>query len=117
VVEVELMPSLVGGDTETVCGKLKIWKGFLKPNFELGPKRLTGLGAGSTGSSDVVLISRRELTALWCLFFVHRYPLWKGFPCGFRANENMLTDFNLWVSVHASQGHPVDFALVYTTQG
>jgi hypothetical protein len=33
----ELMQSLVGDNTETVCGKLKSWKGFLKPNFELGP--------------------------------------------------------------------------------
>ena len=33
----ELMPSLVVGDTETVCSKLKCWKGFLKPNFGVGP--------------------------------------------------------------------------------
>jgi hypothetical protein len=37
VIETELMPRLVGGNTETVCGKLKKGKGFLKPNFELGP--------------------------------------------------------------------------------
>jgi hypothetical protein len=32
------MPSLVGGDTETVCGKLKSGNRFLEPNFELGLK-------------------------------------------------------------------------------
>jgi hypothetical protein len=37
VVETDLMPSLVGGTTETVCGKLKISKGKPKPNFELEP--------------------------------------------------------------------------------
>jgi hypothetical protein len=36
--ETELMPRLVGGDTEIVCGKLKDPKRFLKPNFEPGPK-------------------------------------------------------------------------------
>jgi hypothetical protein len=35
----ELMPRLVVGDAERCCGKLKSWKGFLKPNFELGPNR------------------------------------------------------------------------------
>ena len=34
VAETELMPSLVGDDTETVCSKLKNWKGFSEPNFE-----------------------------------------------------------------------------------
>jgi hypothetical protein len=34
VAATELMPRLVGGDTETVCGKLKKGKGFLEPNFE-----------------------------------------------------------------------------------
>ena len=34
----ELIPSLVVGDTEIVCGKLKMGKGFLKPNFEALPK-------------------------------------------------------------------------------
>jgi hypothetical protein len=38
VVETDLMPSLVVGYTETVCGKLKNPKRFLKPNFERGPK-------------------------------------------------------------------------------
>jgi hypothetical protein len=38
----ELMPSLVGVNTEHFCGKLKSWKGFLKPNFELGPNRVVG---------------------------------------------------------------------------
>jgi hypothetical protein len=41
VVETGLMPRLVGGNTEIVCGKLKSCKGFLKPNFELGPKPFT----------------------------------------------------------------------------
>jgi hypothetical protein len=36
------MPSLVVGDAETVCGKLKSCKRFLKPNFELGPKPRNG---------------------------------------------------------------------------
>jgi hypothetical protein len=31
------MPKLVGGYTELSCSKLKKGKGFLKPNFELGP--------------------------------------------------------------------------------
>ena len=35
VIETELMPSLVGGDTETVCSKLKSGNRFLKPNFEI----------------------------------------------------------------------------------
>jgi hypothetical protein len=34
----ELMPNLVGGNTETVCSKLKSGNRFLKPNFELVPK-------------------------------------------------------------------------------
>jgi hypothetical protein len=33
----ELMPSLVGGYTETVCSKLKNGNRFLKPNFETLP--------------------------------------------------------------------------------
>jgi hypothetical protein len=37
VVETELMPSLVVGNTETVYGKLKNGNSFSKPNFELGP--------------------------------------------------------------------------------
>jgi hypothetical protein len=37
VTETELIPRLVGGDAELCCGKLKKGKGFLKPNFELGP--------------------------------------------------------------------------------
>lgn len=39
----ELMPRLVGGNTELDCGKLKSWKGFLKPNSGTGPKLRTGL--------------------------------------------------------------------------
>ena len=42
-----LMPSLIGGDTETVCSKLKDWKGFLKPNFGALPNSvptLNGVG-------------------------------------------------------------------------
>ena len=31
------MPSLAGGNTELGGSKLKNGKGFLKPNFELGP--------------------------------------------------------------------------------
>jgi hypothetical protein len=42
VTETELMPRLVGGDTERCCGKLNKGKGFLKPNFERRPK-LDGL--------------------------------------------------------------------------
>jgi len=37
VIETELMPSRVVGNTERAGGKLKKGKGFLKPNFELGP--------------------------------------------------------------------------------
>ena len=37
VTETELMPKLVVGNTELGGGKLKKAKGFLKPNFELGP--------------------------------------------------------------------------------
>jgi hypothetical protein len=33
----EIMPSLVGGNTEIVCGKLMNHNGVSKPNFELGP--------------------------------------------------------------------------------
>jgi hypothetical protein len=39
MIEAELMLRLVGGNAETVCCKLKSWKGFLKPNFEVGPNR------------------------------------------------------------------------------
>jgi hypothetical protein len=38
VVGTEPMPRLVGGDTETVCSKLKSGNRFLKPNFEPLPK-------------------------------------------------------------------------------
>jgi hypothetical protein len=38
VAQTEPMPRLVGGNTETVCGKLKSGNRFLKPNFGLGPK-------------------------------------------------------------------------------
>jgi hypothetical protein len=38
VAETELMPKLVVCNTELGGGKLKKWKGFLKPNYELGPK-------------------------------------------------------------------------------
>ena len=37
VAEAELMPRLVVGYTELGGGNLKKDKGFLKPNFELGP--------------------------------------------------------------------------------
>jgi hypothetical protein len=59
----------------------------------------------------------RELIPGWCLCFVHCYSHWKDLPCGPGANKNMLADFNLWVSVNASQGDPVDFPAVYATQG
>jgi hypothetical protein len=36
----ELMPRLVGGDTEPEGSKLKRGKWFLKPNFELVPSPL-----------------------------------------------------------------------------
>jgi hypothetical protein len=38
VAETDLMPRLVGGNTERCCSKLKSGNRFLKPNFELGPK-------------------------------------------------------------------------------
>jgi hypothetical protein len=47
VVVTELMPSLVGGDAETVCGKLKKGKRFLKPNLGALPNSvptLNGVG-------------------------------------------------------------------------
>jgi len=39
VAETETMPRLVVGYTELAGSKLKKGKGFLKPNFELGPSR------------------------------------------------------------------------------
>jgi hypothetical protein len=36
-VETELMPSLVGGNTELIGSKLKSLKGISKPNSEPGP--------------------------------------------------------------------------------
>jgi hypothetical protein len=33
----ETMLEFVVGNTDPGCGKLKNWKGFLKPNFGLGP--------------------------------------------------------------------------------
>jgi hypothetical protein len=41
VAEAELMPRLLGGDTEMVCGKLKEGNRFLKPNFEALPSFTT----------------------------------------------------------------------------
>jgi limonene-1,2-epoxide hydrolase len=38
----ELMPGLVGGNTERFSGKLKNWRGFLKPNTEAVPNRVVG---------------------------------------------------------------------------
>jgi hypothetical protein len=53
VVGAELMPSLVGGDTETIWRKLKKDKGFLKPNFEALPElcqvRLYQISKNSSG--------------------------------------------------------------------
>jgi hypothetical protein len=43
VTDTEPMPKLVVGYTEPGCSKSKKWKGFLKPNFELGPN-WAGLG-------------------------------------------------------------------------
>jgi hypothetical protein len=37
VTETELMSRSVGGDTETIFGKLKSWKDFSEPNFQMGP--------------------------------------------------------------------------------
>ena len=37
--EAERMPSRGGGNTELGCGRLKKGKGFLRPNFGLGPSR------------------------------------------------------------------------------
>jgi hypothetical protein len=66
VVETELMPKLVGGETETVCGgKLKKCKGFLKPNFETLPKlrqvRLYGILKMFSGRLDEGLLVERGL--------------------------------------------------------
>jgi hypothetical protein len=72
---------------------------------------------GAVLYGECLLCTLRRLIPHWCSFLVHRYPFWKDFPCGFGADENMLTDLNLWVSIHASQGDPVDFPLVYATQG
>ena len=58
--ETELMPRLVVGYTELVCGKLKSGKGFLKPNFELGPKpslELVLRGKCSSRSVSVISVS------------------------------------------------------------
>ena len=38
MIEPELMPRLVGDNGERCCGKLKRGNGFLKPDFEVGPK-------------------------------------------------------------------------------
>ena len=48
---------------------------------------------------------------------MHHYPFWKDFPCGLGGNVNMLADLNLRVSVHASQGDPVDFPLICPAHG
>ena len=37
----EIMPSLFGGDTETVCSKLNSCNSFLKPNFKNLPSFTT----------------------------------------------------------------------------
>ena len=44
VAETELMPRLVVAYTEPGCSKLKKGKGFLKPNFGLGPNLNIQLG-------------------------------------------------------------------------
>ena len=120
VAETELMPKLVEGYTELGCSKWKKWKGFLKPNFELGPKSPVrfgdpvGLFVAFLGLGECLRCTLRGLIFHWCSFLVHRYPFWKDLPCGFGANVNMLTDLNLWVSVYTTQGDPVNFPLVCT---
>ena len=42
VTDTEPIPKLVVGNTELVVSKLKKGKGFLKPNFELGPNQGAG---------------------------------------------------------------------------
>jgi hypothetical protein len=41
VTETELMLRVVGGDTETVCTKLKSGNRLLKPNFRTGAEQIT----------------------------------------------------------------------------
>jgi len=52
--DTEPVPKLVGGNTELGCSKLKNWKGFLKPNFELLPNLKTFL----VGTLVVFLLNR-----------------------------------------------------------
>jgi hypothetical protein len=56
VAETELMPRLVGGDAERCCGKLKKGKGFLEPNFEVGPN-----WAGCRRASVAIYYYRRPV--------------------------------------------------------
>ena len=42
MVEIELMPRLLVGNTELSGSKLKKGKGFLKPNFGVGPNLAGG---------------------------------------------------------------------------
>jgi hypothetical protein len=62
----EPMPRLVVGYTELGCSKLKKGKGFLKPNFELGPSRLA-----RTGQQDYELVMLRP----------HLYPVCFSSAC------------------------------------
>ena len=52
--EAEPMPKLVEGYTEVGCSKLQKSKGFLKPNFGLGPNLTTFL----VGTLVVFLLNR-----------------------------------------------------------
>jgi hypothetical protein len=58
VIETELMPSLVGGDTETVCSKLKSLKGFSKPKLETLPSVSTHAAV-----SNLFNLSRHKVRA------------------------------------------------------
>jgi hypothetical protein len=65
VVGTEPMPSLVWGYTELGGGKLKNGNGFLKPNFEVGPKlcqvRLYRNSKNSSGRVNEKLLLERGL--------------------------------------------------------
>jgi hypothetical protein len=54
----ELMPRLVGGNTETACSKLKSWKGILKPKLETLPSVTTHAAV-----SNLFNLSRHKVRA------------------------------------------------------
>ena len=58
VTENELMPRLVVGYTELDCGILKIGKGFLKPNFGVGPNPETILTVSPQRQNNLTLYVR-----------------------------------------------------------